>query len=90
MMHATRSSLNLHHDKLQQMLLAQSKVREINEARKEDNSPRTAQDADEDGLQVLGEAQSAMSDVRDLQGACAKHVSLEECMSMMNMCVHDE
>ena len=79
------SSLNLHHDKLQQMLLAQSKVREINEARKEDNSPRTAQDADEDGLQVLGEAQSAMSDVRDLQGACAKQVSLEECVSMMNV-----
>ena len=78
------SSLNLHHDKLQQILLAQSKVKEINEARKEDNSLPTAKDSDEAGLQVLGEARCAMDDVRDLQGACAKQVSLEERVSMMN------
>ena len=67
------------------MLLAQSKVKKINENRtREDNPSPTAEDNNEIGLQVLEEAQSAMNDVRDLQGARTKQVSLEECVSMMN------
>ena len=56
------SRLNLHHEKLQQMLLAQSKMKEINEARKEDNHPTTTEANDETGLQGLGEARSAMNE----------------------------
>ena len=64
------------------MLLAQSKVKDINEAQKEDNHPTTTEE-NETGLQVPEVAQSAMNDVRDLQNVCGKQLSLEERVSMM-------
>ena len=74
------SSLELHHDKLQQMLTARTQVKKITEARQEDQPPPGVQDdARNDGPQVEGEAQSAMNDVRDLEGG-----NLEERVSMMN------
>ena len=79
------SSLVLHHDKLQQMLAARAQVKKINEARQEDQPPPGAQDdARNDGPQIDGEAQSAMNDVRDLEGDSANHINLEERVSMMN------
>ena len=46
------SGLNLHHDKLQQVLLAQTKVREISEAREQDQQPPAASNDEEVGPQV--------------------------------------
>ena len=68
------------------MLAARAQVNKINEARQEDQPPPGAQDdARNDRPQIDGEAQSAMNDVRDLEGDSVNHINLEECL-----CVNDE
>ena len=61
------SSMEDHHDSLQKMLQAQSKVQRINEARKEEEVPEDENEAvEEEGVKLAGEAEAAMNDVHDM------------------------
>ena len=62
------TSMESHHESLQRMVQAQSKVRRINEARKEEEVP-TGKDAavEEEGIKLVGEAEAAMHDVHDME-----------------------
>ena len=56
-----------HHESSQKMLQAQSKVRRINEARKEEEVPDDENEAiKEEGVKLAGEADAAMNDVHDM------------------------
>jgi len=71
-----------HHETLQRMLKAQSKVNTINEARKgEDIPPDVEAAVEEEGIKLVGEAEMAMYDVYDM--GC-DNISLSECISMLN------
>ena len=60
-------SMEDHHESLQRMLQAHSKVVAINEARKGEEIPAD-KDAEEDdeGVKLIGEAEIAMQDIKDL------------------------
>ena len=60
------SSMEEHHETLQKMLRAQSKVRRINEARKEDEVSPDKDDAEDEGVNLVGEAEAATHDVHDM------------------------
>ena len=55
-----------HHESLQRMLQAQSKVRRINEARKEEVPAGKDAAAEEEGIKLVGEAEAAMHDAHDI------------------------
>ena len=61
------SSIEDHHESLQKMLQAQSKVQRINEARKEEEVPADEDVAVEDEvIKIIGEAEAAMHDVHNM------------------------
>ena len=61
------TSMESHHESLQRMLQAQSKVRRINEARKKEEVPAGKDGAvEEEGIKLVGEAEAAMHDVHDM------------------------
>ena len=76
------SSMEDHHESLQRMLQAQSKVRRINEARKEEEVPADKDPAvEEEGIKLVGEAEAAMHDVHDMD---YNTIGLSECIDMLN------
>jgi len=70
-----------HHESLQRMLKAQSKVKTINEARKGDVPPDEEVAVEEEGIKLVGEAEVVMHDVHDME---FDNISLSECISMLN------
>ena len=56
-----------YHEGLQRMLKAQSKVKKINEARKEEELPANEDVVEEEGIKLVGEAEAAMHDVHDME-----------------------
>ena len=71
-----------YHEGLQRMLRAQSKVKKINEARKEEELPADEDVAvDEEGIKLVGEAEAAMRKVHDME---CDAISLSECINMLN------
>ena len=76
------SSMEDHHESLQKMLRAQSKVRRINEARKEEEVPEDENEAvEEEGVKLAGEAEAAMNDVHDMD---YDTIGLSERIAMLN------
>ena len=75
------SSMEEHHETLQKMLQAQSKVRRINEARKEDEVSPDKDDAEDEGVKLVGEAEAAMHDVHDMD---SDDIDLSERVGMLN------
>ena len=76
------SSMEDHHESLQRMLQAQSKVRRINEARKEEEVPADKDPAvAEEGIKLVGEAEAAMHDVHDMD---YDTIGLSERIDMLN------
>ena len=78
------SGMYKHHDKLQQMLKANAKVKEINEARQEEAKVTVNREDHKEGPQIVGEATAAMNDVQEVQANCADEISLEERIAMLN------
>ena len=63
------SQMNVHHDRLKEMLRAQVKVAKINEARQAqpEVNVKNLQDKDDASPEVQGEAKAAMDDINNLQ-----------------------
>ena len=78
------SGMYKHHDRLQQMLKANAKVKEINEARQVEAKVTVNREDHREGPQIVGEATAAMNDVQELQANCADEISLEERIAMLN------
>ena len=77
--------MNEHYDRLQQILKAQGKMKEINECREEEKNDNAKDNEPDDGLlHVMGEAKLAMKDVQDLQDNGSKSVDLQQRISMLN------
>ena len=78
------NELNVHHEKLQQMLKEQVTVKEINEVRLNDIEVVKSEDNGE-GLHIRGEADAAMKDINDLQHTnYGGSICLEERVAMLN------
>ena len=76
------SSMEDHHESLQRMLQAQSKVKRINEARKDEELPADKDTAvEEQGIKLVGEAEVAMHDVHDMD---YDTIGLSERIDMLN------
>ena len=72
-----------YHRRLQAMLSARAKVRSINEARKA-AAVQEEENKEADGLQVLGEAKSAMQDMQDMDANPPNALTLEQRVDMLN------
>ena len=73
-----------YHDKLQKMLEAQSRIKDINEARQADGEEQRLSTDDNDP-QLMGEAKNAMHDLVDMMGThSSDQLSLEEREAMLN------
>ena len=79
----SNSGVHLHHTKLQQMLHANTKVKEINDARHEEEKG-SDHDYPELGPCVAGEVKCAVNDLNDLQHKPENRVSLEDRIAMLN------
>ena len=77
------SSMLKHHERLQQMLQAQIKVQEINEARQA-NSDDSVQTENIDEPNVVREAKAAMNDVQEMQAICVDGLKLVRRIAMLN------
>ena len=80
---ADDSCLHKHHERLQQMLQAQNKVKEINEAR-QSNATDSVQTEHIDEPYVVGEAKAAMNDVQEMQTNPADALKLDRRIDMLN------
>ena len=69
------------HETLQKMLRVQSKVQRINEARKEDEVSPDKDDAEDEGVKLVGEAEAAMHDVHDMD---TDTIDISERVGMLN------
>ena len=78
----SNSGVHLHHTKLQQMLHANTKVKEINDARDEEEKG-SDNDYPELGPCVVGEVKCAVNDLNDLQHKPENRVSLEDRIAML-------
>ena len=63
-------------------MTAQSAIKKINEARCQE--PESTHVETEDGPQIMGEAEAAMNDTKDLHSNCADKISLEDRVSLLN------
>ena len=71
-----------HHESLQRMLKAQSKVKTINEARKGEDVPlKEEKSKEEEGVKLIGEAEAAMHDVHDME---CDTIGIHERINMLN------
>ena len=70
------SGMYKHHDRLQQMLKAHAKVKEINEARQDEVKVINEKEDCSNGPQIVGEATAAMTDVQELQTNCTDELYL--------------
>ena len=73
-----------HHDRLQQMLKVNAKVKEINEARQEEATFSVDKEDEDKGPQIVGEATAAMNDMQELQANCTDEISLEVRIDKLN------
>ena len=75
-----------YHDKLQKILDAQSKMTEINEARKADGEEKRVNKEDDDDPQLMGEAKTAMHDMADMlvNHSTSDQLSFEDRIAMLN------
>ena len=73
-----------HHDRWQQMLKANAKVKEINEARQEEATFSVDKENKDKGPQIVGQATAAMNDVQELQVNCTDEISLEVRIDKLN------
>jgi len=81
----TCDSLKDHHESIQRMLEAQSKVKRIDEARKSEEGEPVPEDGnEEEGVKLLGEAEAAMHDVHDMEDNASDHLDLEKRIEMLN------
>ena len=74
------ASMEDHHESLQKMLKAQSKVRTINDVRKGEDVP-LKEEAAKEGVHLIGEAEAAMHDVHDME---YNSIGIHERISMLN------
>ena len=66
------SAVNVHHERLQQILQAQSLVKKIGPTR-QDNKEEEARPSDmPEGLDIVGEARNVIEDIGELQQSCIK------------------
>ena len=76
------ASMESYHESLQKMFQAQSKVKRINEARKDEEVPADEDAAiEEEGIKLVGEVEAAMHDVHDMD---YDTVRLPERIRMLN------
>ena len=83
----TCESLKDYHESLQRMLEAQSKIKRIDEARKEEEGKHDAEKGDnehEKDVKLIGEAEVAMHDVQDMEDNASDHLDLDQCIEMLN------
>jgi len=83
----TSENLKDHHESLQRMLEAQSKMKRIDEARKEqegDADSEEGQNECEEGVKLIGEAEAAMHDVHDIEDNACNHLELEQRIEILN------
>ena len=82
---STNSGIHLHHEKLEQMLMAQENVKNINNARQQQGKYTTdsTKYSDVDPC-VVGEAKSALDDLQDLQQKPEDKISLIDRIAMLN------
>lgn len=73
-----------HHENLQRMLKAQTKVKAINDARQEVVPVKDENDLDEDSVKLVGEAQSAMHNVHDMELNNPDTLTLQDRIDMLN------
>ena len=75
-----------YHDKLQKILDAQSKMTEINEARKADGEEKRVNKEDDEDPQLMGEAKTAMHDMADMlvNHSTSDQLSFEDRIAMLN------
>ena len=75
-----------HHANLQKMLKAQTKIKAINDARKEEEVTTVKDEnvVDEDGVKLVGEVVSAMQDVHDMELNDPDTLSLHDRINMLN------
>ena len=69
------------------MLEAQSKIKRIDEARKEQEGEHDAEEGDnehEECVKLVGEAEAAMHDVQDMEDNASNHLDLEQRIEMLN------
>ena len=71
-----------YHERLQAMLKAQSTLRKINEARKAEAVQQESKEDEE--IQVLGEAKSAMQDMAEMNANPSDSIPLDERVEMLN------
>ena len=72
-----------HHAKLQKILQAQSNIKKINIAR-QDVDEQKPTSKDDDDLQLMGEAKTAMQEVLDMNVNLGKTLSLQDRVGMLN------
>ena len=80
-------SLKDHHESLQRMLQAQSKMKEIDEARKKEDGeevPDEDKREEEEGVKLIGEAEAAMQDVHDMEDNALDSLDLDQRVDMLN------
>jgi len=74
-----------HNENLQRMLKAQTKVKSINDARQEEIiSEKDENLIDDNGVKLVGEAESAMHDVHDMELNNPDTISLQDRIDMLN------
>ena len=81
------SDMEGHHEKLLKLLQAQTKVQKINEHRENETVYPEDDDDDDDnakGLQIAGEAVTAMNDVHDMAAHDKDDIPLTERIKMLN------
>ena len=83
---SSSSRMGGHHEKLSKMLKAQNKVREINghRAANEEICSKKDDPNEPEGLQLAGEAQAAMNDIRDMDIGDVDGFDLKERIEKLN------
>ena len=81
---ASSNDIKGHHEKLLKMLQAQMKVREINEHHETVEDIKKDDGNEPEGLQITGEAVTAMNDVHDMDANTANNFNLHEHIEMLN------
>ena len=83
---STNSRIKAHHERLQQLLKSQNKVKEINESGEvQQNKKLDDNEPDKDFPQVMGETKLAMKDIHDLQNNGSKIIDLQKRIVMLNL-----
>ena len=79
----TNVNCSAYHEKLQKILQAQSNVKKINVARQTDNKEQNS-NTEDDKLQLIGEAKTAMQEVLDMNVNSYDILTLHDRVNMLN------